>query len=108
MLLYFYHAILAQVLKCHNVEIFLAKKTSSNHSSRVQREHTERETESTTAVAFRFSREVRGARKEGRREGSVTFTRRETGQGSVGVHVTYCVLVWSHPITIIPFSVSKK
>ena len=60
-------------------------------------------------MAFRFSREVRGERrKEGGREGSVTFTRRETGQGSVGVHVTYCVLVWSHPITIIPFSVSKK
>ena len=57
--------------------------------------------------------EVRGERKEewregGREGGSVTFTRRETSQGSVGVHVTYCVLVWSHPVTILPFSVSKK
>ena len=52
--------------------------------------------------------EVRAERKGGRRERSVTFTRRETCQGSVGVHVTYCVLVWSHPVTIFPFSVSKK
>ena len=39
---------------------------------------------------------------------AVTFTRRQTSEGRVRVHVTDCVLVGSHPVIVLPGTVSNN